>query len=138
MFEDTGIMKTQRYRGVGESATETVLKSFAQVPLFEYSIDYYCRLIRKGKPVTSFWVEVKSSKCIKDNWKRSIKRETVIFWLTQQSPVFIVIYDVSKDICYWISVEDNRESWIKKLEKNNKTITLKESKSHKYGVHSKN
>ena len=133
MFEDTGITKTQEYGGIGESATETVLKSFAQVfrpvPLFEYSIDYYCRLIHKGKPLTPFWVEVKSSKCIKDDWKKSIKRETVIFWLNQQSPVFIVIYDISEDICYWISVEDNRETWKRNLEKNNKTITLKVQKS---------
>jgi hypothetical protein len=133
LFENTGITKTQEYGGVGESATETVLKSFAQVfrpvPLLEYSIDYFCRLIHKGKPLTPFWVEVKSSKCITDIWKKSIGRETVIFWLNQLAPVFIVIYDVSKDICYWISVEDNREVWSKKLENNAKTITLKVDKS---------
>jgi len=133
LFEDTGITKTQVYGGVGESATETVLKSFAQVfrplPLFEYSIDYYCRLKHKGKPLTPFWVEVKSSKCVKDNWKKSIKRETAIFWLNQLSPVFIVIYDVSNDFCYWVSVEDNREAWSGKLENNAKTITLKVDRS---------
>lgn len=133
MFEDTGITKTQEYGGIGESAVETVLKSFAQVfrpvPLFEYSIDCYCRLIQKGKPLTPFWVEVKSSKYIKDDWKKSIKRETAIFWLNQQSPVFVAIYDISKDVCYWISVEDNRETWTRNLKKNNKTITLKVEKS---------
>lgn len=133
MFEETGITKEQEFAGVGESATEMVLKSFAQVfrpmPLLEYSIDFYCRLIHKGKPLTPFWVEVKSSKCIKDNWKKSIKRETAIFWLNQLSPVFIAIYDVSKDVCHWVSVEDNRENWKEKLEKNAKSITLRVQKS---------
>lgn len=133
MFEDMGITKTQEYGGIGESATETVLKSFAQVfrpvPLFEYSIDFYCRLIDKGKPLTPFWVEVKSSKCVKDDWRRSIKRETVIFWLEQLSPVFIVVYDISEDICYWVSVEDNREIWTEKIERNAKSISLKVKKS---------
>jgi hypothetical protein len=133
LFEDTGITKTQEYGGVGESATETVLKSFAQVfrplPLLEYSIDYYCRLKHKGKPLTPFWVEVKSTKCVTNNWKKSIKRVTATFWLNQLSPVFVAIYDISQDICYWVSVEDNRELWSRKLENNAKTITLKVQKS---------
>ncbi len=133
LFEETGITKKQEFAGVGESATEMVLKSFAQVfrpvPLFEYSIDFYCRLIHKGKPMTPFWVEVKSSKCIKDNWKKPIDREMAIFWLNQLSPVFVVIYDIVKNVCYWVSVEDNRESWSNKLENGAKTITLKIDKS---------
>lgn len=133
LFEDVGITKTQEYGGIGESATETVLKSFAQVfrplPLLEYSIDYYCRLKHKGKPLTPFWVEVKSTKCVTNNWKKSIKRETAIFWLNQLSPVFIVIYDVANDGLYWVSVEDNRAEWIRKLENNAKTITLKVNNS---------
>jgi hypothetical protein len=133
LFEETGITKKQEYAGVGESATEMVLKSFSQVfrpvPLFEYSIDFYCRLIHKGKPMTPFWVEVKSSKRIKDTWKKSIDREMAIFWLNQLSPVFVVIYDIGKNVCYWVSVEDNRESWGNKLENGAKTITLKIVKS---------
>jgi hypothetical protein len=133
LFVETGITKKQEYAGVGESATEAVLKTFAQVfrpvPLLEYSIDFYCRLIHRGKPVTPFWVEVKSFKGIMEKWNKSVKRETAIFWLNQLSPVFIAIYDINNDNCYWISVEDKREIWSKKLENNAKTITLKIDKS---------
>ena len=130
MFEDNGITKSQQYGGIGESATEMVLKLFSQVfrpvPLFEYSIDFYCRLLDRGKPSNkTFWVEVKSTNSVNDKWKRSIKRETALFWLNQLAPVFIVVYDLSSDIIYWVSVEDNRKNWSSKLEKNAKSITLK-------------
>ena len=128
MFEYAGITKTQEYGGIGESAAETVLKSFAQVrplPLLEYSIDYYCRLKHRGKPLKPFWVEVKSARYVKADWRRSIKRENAIYWLSQLSPVFVFVYDISNDICYWISVEDNRQKWTEKLEKEAKSISLK-------------
>ncbi len=135
MLEDIGITKRQTYGGIGESETEAKLKFFSQVfrpvPLFEYSIDFYCKLLLKGRPSNkSFWVEVKSTNQVKDAWKKSIRRETALFWLDQLSPVFIAVYDISNDVCYWISVEANRELWTKKLNKNSKSITLKVDKSH--------
>ena len=134
MLEDMGITKRQRDGGIGESDIEKVLKSFSQVfrpvPLFEYSIGFYCRLFYRGRPSNkSFWVEVKSNTS-GDRWKKFIKRETVVFWLNQLSPVFIAVYDKLNDISYWISVEDNRDNWTRKLENNAKSITLKVDKSH--------
>ncbi len=45
--------------------------------------------------------------------------------MSQFNPVYIVVYDLQKDICYWISVEDNREKWSKKLEKGAQSISIK-------------
>jgi hypothetical protein len=98
------------------------LKSFAQVlrpvPLLEYAIDFYCRLLQNGKPSNKiFCVEVKSTGIFKDYYSESIQKDPMQFWLTQPFPVYIVVYEESSDNCYWTSVEDNREEWMNELRK---------------------
>lgn len=135
MFEDaSGIVKSLRDSARGELATAMILEDFAQVlrpeRLLEYSIDFYCRLLHKNKPSNkTFWVEVKTPLHFTDKWRRSIDRETMEFWLTQISPVFVIVCDLSNDTFYWISVEDNRDVWSKKLQKNVKKISIKMNKS---------
>ena len=127
--QNKGIPLNQRRAAVGESATEVVLKPLAQVSspvrLSEYAIDYFCRLYRKNKPNEIFLVEVKTALTSVINWKREIKRDTIEFWLSQPCPVYIVIYDLQNDICYWVSVEANREKWTKKLEEGSKSISIR-------------
>jgi tetratricopeptide (TPR) repeat protein len=131
-----GITERQRRGASGESFIEGILKSFAQVMrpvlLDEYALDFYCRLLPSTSNYPSnscFWVEAKSTKTI-GTWRKAIKEKTVMFWLSQVYPVFIIVYDESSDRCYWISAEDTRETWSSKLKNGAKTITLKVNKSH--------
>ena len=124
------MLVNQRYAGVGESATEVVLKPLAQVSspirLSEYAIDYICRLYQGNKPSNKiFFVEVKTATRFTLNWRRKISRDTIGFWLSQFYPVYIVVYDLQKDVCHWISAEDNREKWSKKLEKGIQSISIR-------------
>lgn len=135
MSEDGGITESQRRGGIGESFIEARLKSFAQVfrplPLLEYAIDFYCRLLQNGKPSNkTFWVEAKSTSHFGNYWRESVEKETVVFWLNQVSPVFIIVYEESSDNCYWLSVEDNRQNWISKLQDGNRSITVNVDRSH--------
>ena len=123
------MLGNQRSAGVGESATEVVLKPLAQVSspirLSEYAIDYICRLYQENRPSNKiFFVEVKTATSLALHWRRKISRDTIGFWLSQFYPVYIVVYDLQNDICHWISVEDNREKWSKKLEKGAKSISI--------------
>ncbi len=128
--QNKGMPTNQRYAGIGESATEVVLKHLAQVSspirLSEYAIDYICRLYQKNKPSNKiFFVEVKTATHPALSWRRQISRDTIGFWLSQSYPVYIVVYDLKNDVCYWISAEDNREKWSKKLEQGVKKISIR-------------
>jgi hypothetical protein len=134
--KNKGIQSNQRNAGVGESATEVVLKPLAQVSspirLSEFAIDYICRLYQGNKPSNKiFFVEVKTATRFALNWRRKISRETIEFWLSQSYLVYIVVYDLENDVCYWISAEDNREKWSKKLEKGVKSISIRVDGSHR-------
>jgi tetratricopeptide (TPR) repeat protein len=132
---ETGITESQRTAAKGEAATVIVLEDFAQVlhsaRLLEYALDFYCRLLSQNKPSNkAFWVEVKTPIHFTDKWRRPIDREIIEFWLIQTSPVFVIICDLANNSFYWISVEDNRDTWSKKLQKNVKTIFIRVDKSH--------
>jgi tetratricopeptide (TPR) repeat protein len=108
---------------------EARLKSFAQVSrpahLFEYAIDFYCRLLQNGKPSNKiFGVEVKSTSNFNKHYSESIEKDIVKFWLTQPFPVYVVVYEESTDNFYWVSVEDNRGEWIRKLSDDKKSVTI--------------
>jgi tetratricopeptide (TPR) repeat protein len=138
LSEDKGITEGQRRAGSGESYVEARLKSFAQVSrpahLFEYAIDFYCRLLQYGKPSNNiFGVEVKSTNQFNNLYSESIDKETVKFWLTQPFPVFVVVYEDSSDNCYWISVEDNRTKWLSKLQNEKKSVTITIDRSQTLG-----
>ena len=136
--DNKGITKGQRLGGSGESYVEARLKSFAQVSrpahLFEYAIDFYCRLIQNGKPSNEiFGVEVKSTNNFNKYYHESIEKDIVEFWLTQPFPVYVAVYEESTDNCYWLSVEDNRKKWIKKLLDNNKSVTITLDRTNIFG-----
>jgi hypothetical protein len=127
---DKGITEGQRRGASGESYVEARLKSYAQVlrpvPLLEYAIDFFCRLLQNGKPSDKiFAVEVKSTDIFKDYYSESIEKDVMKFWLTQPFPVYVVVYEESSDNCYWTSVEDNRGEWTNELLKDKKSITIR-------------
>ena len=51
--------------------------------------------------------------------------------MSQSYPVYIVVYDLQNDVCYWISAEDNREKWSKKLEKGVQSISIRVDGLHR-------
>jgi hypothetical protein len=127
---DKGITEGQLLGASGESYVEARLKSFAQVsrpvPLLEYAMDFYCRLLQNGKPSNKiFGVEVKSTGIFKDHYSESIQKDQIRFWLTQPFPVYVMVYEESSNNCYWTAVEDNREEWINELRKSTKSITIR-------------
>jgi tetratricopeptide (TPR) repeat protein len=131
----SGITENQRLAGIGESFIEARLKSFAQVfrpvYLFEYGIDFYCRLLQDGKPSSKyFWVEAKATSYFGDHWSESIDKPIVDFWLRQTFPVFIAVYDNHSKNCYWASIEDMRGFLTEKLSTEAKTINVSVDKTH--------
>jgi tetratricopeptide (TPR) repeat protein len=129
-----GLSPSQRRGSIGEDLVAAKLKSFAQVlrptSLQEFALDFYCILLRGNIPSnTSFYVEVKTTSDM-DSWAKSIPKETIKFWLDQPFPVFIVICDEPTEKCYWLSIGDNRASWLQKLSNENAFIGLKIDETH--------
>ena len=125
--QSSGITPGRMCGSIGESLVEAKLKSFAQVsrPIPEFALDFYCRLLRGNIPSNiAFYVEVKTTSNM-DSWTKSIPKETIQFWLSQPFPVFIVVCDEPTEKCYWISVEDNRTSWMQKMYNEDESIGLK-------------
>lgn len=130
-----GINASQRRGSIGESLVEAKLKSFAQVSrptsLQEFGLDIYCRLLNGNIPSNiAFYVEVKTTESLNNSWTKSMPKQTIDFWLGQHFPVFIVVCDESTEKCYWISVEDNRESWITSMTDKNASIGIKVDKAN--------
>lgn len=120
----------RRLGGIGESAIKTRLKYFSNPmkpePEHDVGIDFYCELNEEGSFSSKFFlVQAKGTEHFDEKWGRSFDKATIQFWLSLPSPVYIIVYDnVSKD-CYWMSVEDKRNSLIAKLESDvTKTIYL--------------
>jgi tetratricopeptide (TPR) repeat protein len=133
--QNSGITPSQRCGSIGESLVEAKLKSFAQVlrptSLQEFALDFYCRLLRGNIPSNiAFYVEVKTTSNMDNSWTKSIPKETIQFWLGQHFPVFIIVCDESTEKCYWISIEDNRASWMQRISDENESICLKIDKTH--------
>lgn len=130
-----GITPSQRRGSIGDSLVEAKLKSFAQVlsptTLQDFALDFYCRLLHDNIPSNiAFYVQVKTTSRLDDSWAKSISKKTIKFWLGQHFPVFIVVCDESTEECYWISVEDNRGSWMARISDENESISIKVNRSH--------
>jgi len=125
---EKGITSGQSRASSGESFVEARLKSFAQVshPNLQYATDFYCRLLKDGKPSDKlFGVEVKSTRNFKECFYESIEKEKLEFWLISPFPIYIVVYEEESDTCYWTAVEDNRQHWERELMNENESITIK-------------
>ena len=76
-----------------------------------------------------FWVQAKTTQKFEKEWKQHIEKKTIVFWLKQFFPVFIIVFEKSSDNVYWTSVEEKRKEWESKLDDNNKTIEIAVSRS---------
>ena len=122
-----------RLGDVGEAEIKGRLSYFSVPTKFvrDVGIDFYCELLEEDSPLMPFYVQAKGTEHIDDNWGASVKKSTIIYWLQQPFPVFLVVYDENTENCYWMSIEDYRYSLIQKIfETTSETIYLKIDKSH--------
>jgi hypothetical protein len=106
----------RRLSGIGESAIETRLKYFSHplktLPEQDEGIDFYCILGGSGPlPSRIFLVQAKATEHFDSRWGRSFDKETIEFWLSQEYPVYIVVYDEISKNCYWVSLEEKRDAF---------------------------
>jgi len=127
MTKDGLVPRATKTADIGESKVKAKLQYISTVSKIErdVGIDFYCELLIGNKPVIPFYVQVKSSKDFDKTNGRSIKKETILYWLTRPHPVYLIFYDQQSDICFWYSVEEHRYDLIGKLfETDSKTIYI--------------
>lgn len=118
---------------VGESEVKTRLAYFSIPTKYEtdLGLDFYCELIEGDSPSIPFYVQAKGTEHFDDSWGSGIPKSTITYWLQQQSPVFLVVYDENAATCYWMSIEDHRYSLIEKMfTTDSNTIYIKVDRSN--------
>ena len=121
----------QRLGGIGEAEINKCLLYFS-IPTkydLDVGIDYYCELLENSSPTDSFYVQAKGTEHFDDDWGRSIKKSTIMYWLTRPFPVFLMIYDEKEKECYWMSIEDKRYELLTKMDSASESIHIKVDKS---------
>jgi hypothetical protein len=78
-----------------------------------------------------FFVQAKGTQHFDEHWGRSIEKKTIVYWVDQPFPVFLVVYDEVKRECYWMSIlEHFNNVWNKQMGNNSKTIYVKMDRSN--------
>ena len=81
----------------------------------DVGIDFYCELLLNDSPSLPFYIQAKGTEHFDDSWGQNIKKSTIQYWLQQNFPVFLIVYDENDGNCYYMSIEENRYSLIEKL-----------------------
>jgi tetratricopeptide (TPR) repeat protein len=99
-----------RLADVGENAIRKQLSYFSTITKTErdVGIDLICELVVDNKPWARYYVQAKGTEHFDDQWGSSIKKSTVTYWLKQEDPVYLIVYDDKADKSYWMSIEDHR------------------------------
>jgi len=99
-----------RLGDVGESAIRKRLSYFSTVTKTErdVGIDFLCELVVDNRPWAKYNVQAKGTEHFDDQWGSSIKKSTVTYWLKQEDPVYLIVYDDKDGNSYWMSIEDYR------------------------------
>jgi hypothetical protein len=124
---------TTRLGTVGESAIKSRLAYLSNPTKYEEDVglDFYCELIEDDAPSIPFYVQAKGTGHFDNKWGSSIPKSTVTYWLQQQHPVFLVVYEDDTKTCYWMSIEDYRHSLIQKIfTTESKTIYVRMDRSN--------
>ena len=117
----------QRLGEIGESTIKSYLAYFSNPmkPAFDIGIDFFCELIQNNSPSGRFFlVQAKGTQHFDEKWGRSFDKDLINFWLRQQFPVYIIVYDEVSKSSYWMSIEENRDSLIKRVASDEKTVYL--------------
>lgn len=120
----------QRLGMIGEKVIESRLAYFSSPmrPPIDVGIDYHCHLENNTPPY--FLVQAKGTQHFDEKWGRSLDRGTIEFWLSQQYPVYLIIYDEKEKKCYWLSIEQRRKELIDKLKTGQATVYVTVDKSN--------
>jgi tetratricopeptide (TPR) repeat protein len=127
------ITESQKRGRSGEHAIENRLSSFSNImyPEHDLGIDYFCELIENNALTGKYFcVQAKETKRFDKCWRRSIKKETVLLWLNQRYPVFLMVYERSSRNCYWTSIQDIRQFLIDKMQDSSKSVRIKVDRSN--------
>jgi hypothetical protein len=102
---------------IGETQVKTRLAYFSIPTKYEIDpgIDFYCELLENDSPSLPFYIQAKGTEHFDDNGGQSIRKSTLVYWLQQSFPVFLLVYDETQDVCYWMSVEQLRYHLIEQI-----------------------
>jgi Domain of unknown function (DUF4365) len=102
---------------IGETQVKTRLAYFSIPTKYEIDpgIDFYCELLENNSPSLPFYIQAKGTEHFDDNWGQSIRKSTLVDWLQQPFPVFLLVYDETEDVCHWMSVEQLRYHLIEQI-----------------------
>ena len=108
-----------RLGDIGEDIIKSRLRRFSIPSKYDrdVGIDFYCELLEDDSPSLSFYVQAKGTEHFDDNWGASVKKTTIIYWLSRPFPVFLIVYDENSSDCSWKSIEDLRYELFEKLSK---------------------
>ncbi len=118
---------------VGESEIKARLALFSIPTKYETDpgLDFYCELIENDSPSIPFYVQAKGTRHFDNSWGVSIQKSTIVYWLQQVHPVFLIVYDEKNKECYWKSIEDDRYILFNKMfTTDSKTIYIKVTDSN--------
>jgi hypothetical protein len=122
-----------RLSDISEAEITGLLSYFSTVTKYrrDVGIDFYCELLENDSPSVPFYIQAKGTEHFDGSWGAGVRKSTILYWLQQPSPVFLVVYDEKGGNCYWMSIEDLRDSLIQKIfETNSKTIYIGMDRSH--------
>jgi hypothetical protein len=107
----------QRLGKVGESEIKGRLSYFSLVTKIEddVGLDFYCQLLENSSPTNEFYIQAKGTEHFDDNWSASIKKSTLVYWLWEPNPVYLIVYDEPSGNCYWMSIEDHRYELLERI-----------------------
>lgn len=92
----------------------------------DIGIDFHCELIENRRPSQHFFVQAKGVSSFGRDWNGSIKKSTVMYWLQQMAPVFLIVWEKANDSCFWLSIENNRFYLLSQcIKKGTRTIQIK-------------
>lgn len=101
---------TTRLGTIGEAQVKARLAYFSNPTKYETDpgIDFYCELLENDTPSQPFYIQAKGTEHFDETWGHSISKSTLVYWLHQPFPVFLVVYAEPENICYWMSMEQLR------------------------------
>jgi hypothetical protein len=129
--------KIPEYRKRGRSGEHEIASllstiSNVMVPDYDFGLDFYCELLESNSPSGKFfWVQAKATQQFDDDfWSQYVDKKNINLWLKQVFPVFVLVFEQNSGKCYWLSVEEYRTAWTKKLLDSNDSIQVIVDRKH--------
>ena len=108
---------TTRLGTIGEAQVKARLAYFSIATKYDTDpgIDLYCQLLENDSALLPLYVQAKGTEHFDDDWGQSIPKPTLVYWLHQSSPVFLMVYDEVQGLCHWMSIEELRYRLIEQI-----------------------